>query len=350
MDPLDLAVIRTACAWLDSGHRVMLATVVATWGSSPRPEGSMMALREDGRSVGSVSGGCIEDDLIARYSTAHGAAGFPPQATAVVRYGVLAEEAHRFGLPCGGTLELVLEFAPAPASLAALLAHMQRRERVVRTLTLVDAQARLERAHGPQGMVFDGERLSVTFGPQYRMLLIGAGALAEYLATMALFNGFAVSICDPRSEHLASWPVTGVEVVSEMPDDAVTRFGADANSCVIALSHDPKLDDLALLEALRSPAFYLGAIGSRANNAARRQRLVEHFGETEANLARLRGPVGIYIGSRTPAEIAVSIMAEVIAARNGVHLPRGMSVERGKEHARTERDAENMVTSISHFD
>ena len=129
---------------------------------------------------------------------------------------------------------------------------------------------------------------------------------------------------------MGSWSVDQVRQVSDMPDDAVTAFKPDARSCVVALTHDPKLDDLALLEALHSPAFYVGAIGSRRNNHARRERMMQHFGETDASLAKLRGPIGRYIGSKTPAEIAVSVMAEILAVKNGVTLPRDMEVAQAK--------------------
>ena len=162
------------------------------------------------------------------------------------------------------------------------------------------------------------------------MLLIGAGPLTEYLATMALFSGFAVTVCDPREEYRSAWSVAGATVLSDMPDEVVAAFKPDRRSCVIALTHDPKLDDLALLEALNTDAFYVGAIGSRRNNDARHQRMAEHFDMSPASLARLRGPIGIYIGSKTPPEIAVSVMAEVLAVKNGVTLPRDMEVGRAK--------------------
>jgi xanthine dehydrogenase accessory factor len=181
-------------------------------------------------------------------------------------------------------------------------------------------------------LINEGELIN-TFGPEYRMLLIGAGQLTEYLATMALFSGFAVTVCDPREEYSGAWQVAGVTLTREMPDDVVASFRPDRRSCVIALTHDPKLDDLALLEALATEAFYVGAIGSRRNNDARHQRMLEHFGMTPAQLARLRGPIGIYIGSKTPAEIAVSVMAEVLAVKNGVVLPRDLEVA----HAKNER-------------
>lgn len=326
MESIDLMVLRAARDWLAAGHRVMLATVVRTWGSSPRPVGAMMALREDGRAVGSVSGGCIEDDLIQNYTTAHGGAGLPQEATEIVCYGVSADEAHRFGLPCGGTLELVLEFSPKQATLDTLVRRLEGGELVRRRLELSNGSVELMPASTPEALHFDNAHMASTLGPEYRMLLIGAGALAEYVSVMARFNGFSVTVCDPRIEYMQTWSVQGVHQDTQMPDDAVAAFHPDQRSCIIALSHDPKLDDLALLEALRSPSFYVGAIGSRRNNLSRRERLITHFGETEQSLARLRGPIGIYIGSKTPAEIAVSVMAEILAAKNGVPLTSSMSV------------------------
>lgn len=330
MESIDLLVLRTTHDWLQAGHRVLLATVARTWGSSPRPVGSMMALRNDGRVVGSVSGGCIEDDLIHRYTTAYGGPGLPEGAPEVIRYGVSADEAHRFGLPCGGTLELILEFMPAFPPLRQLLVQLDNGQLMRRQLSLADGAVDLDPTAAPEQFCFDGRHMINTLGPGYRMLLIGAGALAEYLATMALFNGFRVAVCDPRPEHMATWSVAGVEYLKGMPDDVVRDFKADLRTCIIAVSHDPKLDDLALLEALHGPAFYIGAIGSRRNSQLRRERLIEHFGETEQSLERLHGPIGIYIGSKTPAEIAVSVMAEVLAAKNAVSLPGAVSVSGAK--------------------
>ncbi|MNV65328.1 putative xanthine dehydrogenase subunit A [compost metagenome] len=147
---------------------------------------------------------------------------------------------------------------------------------------------------------------------------------------MALCNGFKVTVCDPRPEYIETWAVNGVERIVGMPDDVVRDFTVDRRTCIVALSHDPKLDDLALLEALHGPAFYIGAIGSRRNSQLRRERLIEHFGETPASLERLHGPIGIYIGSKTPPEITVSVMAEILAAKNGVSLPREFSIARSK--------------------
>jgi xanthine dehydrogenase accessory factor len=341
MENLDLIVLRTLCGWRLQGRRAVLVTVVRTWGSSPRPVGSIMALCESGAVVGSVSGGCIEDDLIDRFSRSHtsrtGAApnsgnahpisDVPPQH---VKYGVSADEAHRFGLPCGGTLELVLEFNPDSGLLTALVQSLEQGKMVERRTELETGQVALRTAFTPASLTIDERVLVNTFGPEYRMLLIGAGQLAEYLASMALFSGFAVTVCDPREEYRSAWAVPSATLVTGMPDDVVREFTLDHRSCVIAISHDPKLDDLALLEALDTDAFYVGAIGSRRNNDARRARMIQYFEQTPRSLARLRGPIGIYIGSKTPPEIAVSIMAEVLAVKNGVPLSRGMDVAHAK--------------------
>ncbi|WP_462389890.1 XdhC family protein [Acidovorax sp. Q11] len=339
MENLDVVVLRTLQGWRAAGRRALLATVVRTWGSSPRPVGSIMALCEDGAVVGSVSGGCIEDDLIDRHTRAYaqaaaatndGAHSIPSGPPSFVKYGISADEAHRFGLPCGGTLELLLEYDPDPALLAELIAQLAAGRLMQRTVRLADGAVTLAPTQAPEDLAVDAVQLTNTFGPEYRMLLIGAGQLTEYLATMALFNGFAVTVCDPREEYRGSWSVAGATVVSDMPDDVVLAFKPDRRSCVVALTHDPKLDDLALLEALNTEAFYVGGIGSRRNNEARRARMIEHFDQTEASLARLRGPIGIYIGSKTPPEIAVSVMAEILAVKNGVTLPRDMEVAQAK--------------------
>lgn len=333
MENLDVTVLRALRDWRQAGKQALLVTVVRTWGSSPRPVGSIMALCEDGSVMGSVSGGCIEDDLIARYAHTAGADALPrsgpPQ---FAKYGVTADEAFRFGLPCGGTLELLLEFDPDGASIATLVQALDAGRLMHRRVRLLDGTVTLEGTDAPAELELDGARLTNTFGPEYRMLIIGAGQMSEYLATMAQFCGFAVTVCDPREEYRGAWSVPGVRLLTTMPDDTVAAFAPDARSCVVALTHDPKLDDLALLQALETPAFYIGAIGSRRNNQARRQRMIEHLGQTEAGLARLRGPIGIYIGSKTPPEIAVSVMAEVLAVKNGVPLPRDMDVAHVKDN------------------
>ena len=325
MDSVDLEVLKTSARWLAQGRRALLVTVVRTWGSSPRPQGAMLVIRDDGQVVGSVSGGCIEDDLIERVRVA-GIGQTRPEA---VKYGITAEEAHRFGLPCGGTIQLVLEPLTERSGIAELLAEVEAGRLVARSLDMATGDATLVPACATDGVMFDEKRLLTIHGPRYRMLVIGAGQLSRYLCQIAVGLDYQVTVCDPREEYSEQWDIPGVAVVRTMPDDTVMDMRLDERCALVALTHDPKLDDLALMEALKTPAFYVGALGSRRNNAARRERLKE-FDLTEAQLARLHGPVGIYIGSRTPPEIAISILAEVTAAKNGVSLPTILQVEGAK--------------------
>lgn len=317
MDSVDLQVIRTAREWVGSGRRVVLATVIRTWGSAPRPIGALSAIRDDGMVIGSVSGGCVEDDMIARVK-AGTLAGHAPTTT---KYGVSAEEAQRFGLPCGGTLELVLEPLTAASGLDDLLSRIERHELVLRRLDMKTGRATTGPAKWQDQLAFDGASLTTVYGPRWRLLIIGASQLSVYLAQMAQALDYQVTVCDPRTEYTDLWAVPGADLKRGMPDDVVTAMNLDGHSAVVTLTHDPKLDDMALLEALKSPAFYIGAIGSKKNNDARRQRLAE-FDLSQAEIARLHGPVGLKIGSKTPPEIAVAILAEMTAIRNGVDIKR----------------------------
>ena len=318
MDSQDLQVLAAVRRRRAEGHRVALVTVARTWGSAPRPAGAWMALRDDGRVQGSVSGGCIEDDLIARMLDGR-IAGNRPFA---LRYGVTREEASRFGLPCGGTLELVVEPAPDHALLTDLAARLEGGQLVRREIELQSGKVRIFDACRGEALLWDGQRLSTIHGPHWRLLIIGAGQISRYLAQMAQALDYAVAICDPREEYSVEWDVPGARLVAGMPDDAVIAMAPDPHSAIVALTHDPKLDDMALLEALKSPAFYVGALGSRVNNAARKARLLEYFDLSEGEVGRLHGPVGLPIGSRTPPEIAVSILAEMTAVKNGVSVAR----------------------------
>lgn len=331
MDTADIAVLKQAHAWAEAGHGVALVTVAKTWGSSPRPAGSLMALRADGQVAGSVSGGCIEDDLIASVQSGSLDELFGGRAAFPVRYGVDAETAHRFGLPCGGTLELVIERVGAGTRLGALLDALHGRDLVRRELHLSSGRVELGATVRADPVDFDGETLRMVFGPRYRLLVIGAGQLSAYLCEVALGLGFDITVCDPREEYTRSWEVPGTRLVRDMPDDVVHAMAPDRSTAVIALTHDPKLDDLALMEALRSPAFYVAAIGSRSNNQKRRERLMQHFDMTEEEVSRLHGPAGLYIGSKTPPEIALSILAELVATKNGVaRSVAGLDVRKAK--------------------
>ena len=282
MDSVDLEVVRNALKWTEAGHRATLGTVVHTWGSAPRPVGAMLVIRDDGQVIGSVSGGCVEDDLIEKVK-GRALAGDRPQA---VTYGVTQEQATRFGLPCGGTLQIVLEPVIAESKLKDLLAVIERHELAARFLDMETGKVRIEPGKGSDLLEFDGKVLKTVHGPRWRLLMIGAGQVSRYLALMAQALDYHVTVCDPREEYSEGWDLKDVPVNRGYPDDVVVAMNLDAHCAVVAVTHDPKLDDAALLEALKSPAFYVGALGSK-----------------------------------TPPEIAVAILAEMTAVRRGVQIP-----------------------------
>ena len=317
MDSIDLSVLKTLREWQTGELPLWLVTVVETFGSSPRPPGAMLALRGDGLAVGSVSGGCIEDDLVQRAQRGQ----LPVDRCELLTFGVTSEEARRFRLPCGGVIRVVVEPVQSREPiqnqdwLEQVLQLVRAHRLVKRTLNLNSLQIELDDAGRNETISFDGATLTTVHGPRWRMLIIGAGQTSAYLARMAQALDYQVFVCDPRAEMRATWDVPDTMLMSEMPDDAVLALQADSATVIIALTHDPKLDDMALLEALKSPAFYVGALGSLANNAKRRERLAM-FDLTAGEIARLHGPVGLDIGSRTPPEIAVSILAHLISMRN----------------------------------
>jgi xanthine dehydrogenase accessory factor len=321
MNSIDIDVIRTALDWQSKGQRVVLGTVVRTWGSAPRPPGSLMIIREDGQVAGSVSGGCIEDDLIRRVAAGELALRMPESTI----YGQTAEEVRRFGLPCGGSVQVVLEPLSTQSQLRELLVSIEQHQRVERRLDMASGMVRMAPATDGDKLQFDGKSLTTVHGPRLRLLIIGGGQLSRYLASMAVMLDYQVTVCEPREEYHEGWDaMAGVTLSSLMPDDLVLAMRLDHNSAVVTVTHDPKLDDLALMEALRTPAFYVGALGSRHNNTQRRKRLLE-FEVSEEEAAQLRGPVGLNLGALTPPEIAMSIVAEMTAMRRGVDLSQALS-------------------------
>jgi xanthine dehydrogenase accessory factor len=315
MDSENFSTLSAALEWHRAGHRLAMVTVVATWGSSPRPIGAMMCVRDDGLVAGSVSGGCVEDDLIERIRRDG-----IPQRIGTAAYGVTKEEAARFGLPCGGTLRLVIEPIVDAGWIDDVLRRIAQHALVVRVLDVEKGTQRIEMASGDAVCEFDGSEFRTVFGPRWRLLLIGASQTSMLVAEIAKTLDFHVIVCDPREEFYRSWSVPHTDLMTIMPDDAVLAIEPDPRTAIVALTHDPKLDDMALLEALKAPAFYVGALGSRANTARRRERLAM-FDLAPTEIVRLHGPVGLRIGSRTPAEIAVSIMAEIVSVRSRLGEP-----------------------------
>jgi xanthine dehydrogenase accessory factor len=324
MHSTDRQVLDAARRWAQAGRRFALVTVARTWGSAPRPPGSWLALRDDGQVQGSVSGGCIEADLIERALNG----GFESTLPFPLKYGVTPEEARRFGLPCGGTMDLVIEPSPDLAALEDLAERIAGGQLVRRSVTLGRAGNEIAAGSAGDAVSWDGRTLTTAHGPAWRLLIVGAGQISTYLAQMAQALDYQVFVCDPRCEYTAEWNVPGTTLLSCMPDDAVDELRLDPHSAVVALTHDPKLDDMVLLEALKSPAFYVGALGSTANSQRRRERLLQYFDLTHAEVARLHGPVGLPIGSHTPPEIALAVLAEMTAVRNGVWAKEGLLPQR----------------------
>lgn len=312
MNSTDYQVLQSAISWLQDGKRVALATVVQTWGSSPRPVGSWLAIREDGQVVGSVSGGCVEDDLIRRVQTEI----LTRTSPELVKYGVSKDEAVRFGLPCGGTLQLLVEPRPELAILEAIMSGIKKRSIVLREVNALTGQSTLSIGNRSTQFQFSNEKMQTIYGPRWRMFIIGAGQLSLCLASFALTSDFDITIIDPREEYAEGIRSEGIQFIQGMPDDVMQELGVDSHTAIVALTHDPKIDDLALIDALQSEAFYVGALGSHTNTQKRKERLREFNLSTE-QLERLHGPVGLAIGALTPPEIAVSIMAEVIAVKYG---------------------------------
>lgn len=310
MNSQDFAVLKQVQSWLHQGKSVLFVTVVQTWGASPRPVGALLGLSEDGYAVGSVSGGCIEDDLL--HQIKH--EGMPKKPSLLV-YGETAEEAKRLGLPCGGSMQLVLEPLSNTQALDEVLSNLALGNVVVRNLDCETGQVAISQSTSATFTSYHSPMLQSVYGPRYRLLLIGAGQLSQLLAEIALSLDFAVTVCDPRQAYSAMWQVPNTKLTQAMPDDVVVEMQPDSRMAVVTLTHDPKLDDLALIEALQSPAFYVAALGSRKSNEARRERLAA-FELSDAQIAKLCGPAGLYVGSKTPAEIAVSIAAELVAVKN----------------------------------
>ena len=314
MENVDLAVLETAVKWVNDDRPVVLVTVAKTWGSSPRPAGSMMIWREDGQFEGSLSGGCIEQELLEKFAEV------TPDAATSITYGVTNEAAVSRGLPCGGEVTVVVEALRSADQPREILTRLSRRERVLRVLEMNTGKSWLEAPAAQARTDISDDRFEAVFEPKWRLLVIGAGQLSAFVSEFASTIGYEVFVCDPRENYRNSWLGEDVSLFAEMPDDFVIAQQCDPQTAVVALTHDPKLDDLAIMEALSSPAFYVGALGSSRTNAARRERLRDHFDMSEAQLSFMSGPIGVALNTRTASEIALSIMTEVTARRNGVTL------------------------------
>jgi len=316
MQAVDKEVIEQVLQWLQADEACWLATVIGTWGSSPRPIGSLMACSASGHIVGSLSGGCVEEDLLEKLTQGELAA----ERAQYFQYGITAEETEKFGLPCGGSLYIIVE--PQAPSLATI-EHFKTLQSALNNRSLVARQVDVQHQttmietvsrHEPLRWDETAQTLRHTYGPRFQLFIIGAGMVSQYLAQIALMLDYEVVVCDPREELLADFGNPNVQCIAQMPDDAIREFAQDEATAIVALTHDPRIDDMGLMEALTTPAFYVGAMGSSRTSASRRERLLE-LDVSPSDLAKLHAPIGLSIGSKTPPEIAIAIMAEITAVR-----------------------------------
>lgn len=311
MQGVDQEVLKSARDWLRVAP-VWLCTIVQTLGSSPRPVGSLVAITDDGRQVGSVSGGCIEEDLIERIR----AGDFSGERPELIEYGVNAEENERLGLPCGGRITLLLQRLTEVDTpwVTSVLSALDERRCIERHVELTTGATSLGSVAHFTSLELSTRRLRQCFGPRTRMLLVGSGQLAHSLAELGIAMDYEVIVTDPRQQFLDQWHGPVVQLVQGMPDDVIRDLASDQHSVIITLTHDPRIDDMALMEALGTNAWYVGALGSTRTTQKRLVRL-RQLDVPEEQIARLHAPVGLDIGSKTPIEIAVSIMAELTQLR-----------------------------------
>ena len=318
MQAVDLEVLKAVQCWLHAGQSGWLCTVVQTFGSSPRPVGSLLACHTDGSVVGSLSGGCVEDDLLEKLRAGQLALDAPM----LMKYGLAPEDTERLGLPCGGHLHVAIEpLHPEAETLGqfdTICAALEARQSITRIVNLDTGRMQVLPRNEFAPLVLheqDGVRtLEHTYGARHQLFIVGAGMVAFYLAQMAQALDFQVTICDPREHLLTQWAVAGTRTLAMMPDDAVRAYGNDARTAIVTVTHDPRIDDMGLMEALKTNAFYVGAMGSERTSASRRVRLAALDLSSE-EIARLRAPVGLPIGSKTPPEIAIAILAEITAVQ-----------------------------------
>lgn len=318
MQSLDVKVLDHLCSWLQQGKTVWLCTIVRTWGSAPRPKGSLLASCE-GKFVGSLSGGCVEDDLIERLDSG----AFDDAIPHYIVYGESETDAARFNLPCGGTLGVLVEpvVAEQLEHFQAILESLHERSCITRHCSWPDGSYSLDAGDARLELSLQLDELAPvslvhTYGPQTHLFIIGCNEVSTHLAEFALAVGYRVTVCDPRQNQDENWAVSGAQLVSEMPDDAILKRANDADSAIVAVTHDPRMDDMGLMVAFETRAFYIGAMGSSVSSQKRRERL-RQLDVSETELHRLHAPIGVDIGSKIPAEIAISILAEIVAVRSG---------------------------------
>ena len=310
----DDALLQQAASWQGAGHKLALAFVIQTWGSSPRQIGSLMLVRDDARIAGSVSGGCVEGAVIDAALEMIEAGG-----SQRLDFGVADATAWEVGLSCGGQISILVmavsETGFSPALLDDAAKSLARRVPVGFCLSVTGGGAHKAKSLPPKSELIDDEFWFVQT-PRPHIIIIGAVHISQHLASMASQAGFAVTVIDPRRTFATADRFPGIDLMFDWPDRVLGEIALDQETALIALTHDPKIDDAALHMVLGKPLFHIACLGSKRTHAARLQRLSD-AGFSDADIGRIKGPAGLDIGAKTPAEIAVSVLAELIAAFRG---------------------------------
>ena len=306
-------VIQQLNLWLAQGIQPWLATVIETYGSSPRPKGSMMIYHPAKGIIGSLSGGCIEQELIAQLANKNNDDDANP---IIIRYGDSPEQRSRLALPCGGHLDVLLEEINLQDQqhFKTLENSLRSRQWISRHIDLKQYNIQTVNEVSEFDIQRKNNKIIHALKPHDKLLLIGAGEVSRCLAEICKNLEFEVTLCDFRDEFLQGWQVDGVQVIKTMPDDLITEAFHDNHCAIVALAHDPRVDDMAMMQALKTEAFYVGAMGSLQTSNQRRKRLAE-LELNEQQIEKLHAPIGLDIHSRTPYEIAVSIAAHLVSAR-----------------------------------
>lgn len=309
MQNSDLYILQQGLEWLSQGHAIKLVTIVTTIGATPGPVGSIAIFSNHGHIAGSVSGGCIEEELLESLPNSC------TNAPQLIDYSLPQQSTVSRGLPCGGKMQLLVSSLNSIDALTEWVEALQQRKLILYRLDLITEKSQIEVISKVQPFEFHPKKsISRCFGPGWRMLIIGANEVARQLAQIALTLDYEIEVCDPRIQYQNAWGLPDIKLEQQMPDEFIQYSKPDNRTVVITLAHDPRIDDLALIEALKSDCFYVGALGSLQTSQQRKKRLTEFL--TDDELQRLHGPVGLAIGSRTPAEIGISILAEITALRN----------------------------------
>ncbi|UQY35811.1 XdhC family protein [Pseudomonas fulva] len=317
MKQLDLQVVQQARDWLQQGHAVWLCTVLSTFGSAPRAPGAMLVALPCGASCGSLSGGCVEEDFLERVQNA----GFAPR-NQIVRYGEGGLTPTR-ALPCGGVLDVLVEYLQPSEAALRMLGQVEQAlgggELLVREVPLGEGASHCRPASmGDAKIQRSAEQVSIRVGAVLRVVLAGWSPVAEFCAGFAVALGYEVIVCEPRVEVIAEVKVAGVQAIEILPARFIAEQGAHGATAILALTHDPRLDDPTLIEAVRTEAFYIGAMGSQRTSNKRLERLARLAGLKPEDMARIHAPIGLQLGSKSPAEIALATLADVLRVANGI--------------------------------